>query len=150
MKVVIKRVYAIFIIDSITVNSFRGSFVRAGRLCVLFCIWAGGEVGALLGRFGPSSGMFYWLFRGGASFVNLFVFFMSCVCCAFVRVCLCVPCGLLLGGGGGEGAGLLALVCGVWLWVRHFPIGILGQVWYLIVLILDLCTLTYFKFNLKI
>ena len=29
------------------------------------------------------------------------------------------------------------------LWVCHFPIGILG-VWYLIVLIPDLCTLTYF------
>ena len=28
--------------------------------------------------------------------------------------------------------------------VRHFPIGILGQVWYLIVSIPDLCTLTYF------
>ena len=28
--------------------------------------------------------------------------------------------------------------------VFHFPIGILGQVWYLIVLIPDLCTLTYF------
>ena len=27
----------------------------------------------------------------------------------------------------------------------HFPIGILGQVWYLIVLIPDLCTLTYLK-----
>ena len=26
-----------------------------------------------------------------------------------------------------------------------FPIGILGQVWYLIVSILDRCTLTYFK-----
>ena len=24
--------------------------------------------------------------------------FLSCVCCAFVRVCLCVPCGRLLGG----------------------------------------------------
>ena len=28
--------------------------------------------------------------------------------------------------------------------VFHFPIGILGQVWYLIVSIPDLCTLTYF------
>ena len=28
--------------------------------------------------------------------------------------------------------------------IKHFPIGILGQVWYLIVLIPDLCTLTYF------
>ena len=79
--------------------------MRARRLCVLFRVWAGGEVGAPLGRFGPSSGMFYWLFRGGASFVNLFVFFMSCVCCAFVRACLCVPCGRLLGGEGGGGRG---------------------------------------------
>ena len=31
------------------------------------------------------------------------------------------------------------------LWVCHFPIGILGQVWYLIVSIPDLCTLTYFS-----
>ena len=43
-----------------------------------------------------------------------------------------------------ERANLLALVCGVLLWVCHFPIGILGQVWYLIVSIPDLCTLTYF------
>ena len=41
---------------------------------------------------------------------------------------------------------LLALVCGVWLWVCHFPIGILSQVWYLVVSIADLCTLAYFDF----
>ena len=45
--------------------------------------------------------------------------------CAFVYVCLVVTCW--------EGADLLALVFGVELWVCHFPIGILGQVWYLIV-----------------
>ena len=44
-----------------------------------------------------------------------------------------------------ERAVLLALICGVLLWVCHFPIGILGQVWYLIVLIPDRCTLTYFE-----
>ena len=43
-----------------------------------------------------------------------------------------------------ERADLLALVCGVYLWVCHFPIGILGQVWYLIVSIPDLRTLTYY------
>ena len=48
-----------------------------------------------------------------------------------------------------EKADLLALVCGVLLWVCHFPIGILGQVWYLIVSIPDLCTLTYFEWNIK-
>ena len=41
-----------------------------------------------------------------------------------------------------ERADLLALVCGVF--CCHFPIGILGQVWYLIVSIPDLCTITYF------
>ena len=43
-----------------------------------------------------------------------------------------------------ERAGLLALVCGVSLQVCHFPIGILGQVWYLVVSISYLCTRTYF------
>ena len=40
-----------------------------------------------------------------------------------------------------ERADLWALVCGVLLWVCYFPIGILGQLWYLIVSIPDLCTL---------
>ena len=61
--------------------------------------------------------------------------------CASVYMCLVVTCW--------EMADLLALVCGVLLWVCHFPIGILGQVWYLIVSIPDLYTLTYFT-NLKI
>ena len=43
-----------------------------------------------------------------------------------------------------ERAGLLALVCDILLWVCYFPIGILGQVWYLIVSISDLCPLSYF------
>ena len=43
-----------------------------------------------------------------------------------------------------ERTDLLDLVCGVLLWVCHFPIGILGQVWYLIVSIPDICTLTNF------
>ena len=39
-----------------------------------------------------------------------------------------------------ESADLLALVC-------DFPIGILGQVWYLIVSIPDLCTIAYFYYK---
>ena len=57
--------------------------------------------------------------------------------CASVYMCLGVTCW--------ERSGLLALsfvvsnceFC-------HFPIGILSQVWYMIVLIPDLCTLNYF------
>ena len=71
-----------------------------------------------------------WIFYG---------VFLSCVCYAFLHVCLYVPCGHLLGKGWS-----LALVCGFLLSVCYFPIGILGQVWYLIVSIPDLCTLTYF------
>ena len=33
--------------------------------------------------------------------------------------------------------------------IYHFPIGILGQVWYLIVSIHDLCTLTYFHMKFE-
>ena len=43
-----------------------------------------------------------------------------------------------------EGADLLALVCYVLLCSCHFPIGILCQVWCLIVSIPDLCPLSYF------
>ena len=40
-------------------------------------------------------------------------------------------------------AGLLALICDVYLWSCHFSIGILNQVWCLIVSIPDLSPLSY-------
>ena len=63
---------------------------------------------------------------------------MSCVCYAFASVycCLVVTCW--------ERAGLLAPVGGVLLYFVTFPCGILGQVWYLIEAIPDLCPLSYF------
>ena len=66
-------------------------------------------------------------------FCRVFAMFL----CASVYMCFVVSCW--------ERADLLALVCGVKLCVCHFPIGILGQVWYLIVSIPDLCALTYFN-----
>ena len=66
-------------------------------LCVLIHIWIKGEVGVPLNRFKPSSKIFYWPFQGGTSFVDLYVFVMSCVCYVFVRVCSIVLCGQLLG-----------------------------------------------------
>ena len=56
--------------------------------------------------------------------------------CASVYMCFVVTCW--------ERADLLTLVCGVYCEFVTFPIWILGQVWYLIVSIPDLCTLTYF------
>ena len=94
---------------------------------------------APLNRFKPSSKRFYWPFQGGTSFVDLLCFCsVLCLLC-FVRVCLYVLRGHLLGKGWPLGSRLWCL-----LWVCHFPIGILGQVWYLIVSIPDLCNLTYF------
>ena len=91
---------------------------------------------APLNWFKPSSKIFYWPFQGGASFVDLLCFcsVLCLLCC--VRVCLYVLCGHLLGKGWPLGSCLWCL-----LWVCYFPIGILGQVWYLIVSIPDLCNL---------
>ena len=58
---------------------------------------------------------------------------------ASVYMCFVVTCW--------ERADLLTLVCGVYCEFVTFPIGILGQVWYLIVSIPDLCILTYFNSN---
>ena len=53
-----------------------------------------------------------------------FCFLFVMLLCASVYLCLVVIYW--------ERVGLLALVCSVSLLVCHFPIGILGQVWYLI------------------
>ena len=92
----------------------------------------------------PTVKYFYWLFQGGTSFED-----HSCYFCrvfvmllwASVYCCLVVT--------RWEMAALLALDCDVLLWVCYFPIGILGQVWYLIVLIPDLCPLSYLNNNWK-
>ena len=69
---------------------------------------------------------------------------MSCVCHAFASVhcCLVVTCW--------EGADLLALVCDVELCFVTFPCGILGQVWYLIVSIPDVCRLSYLYYHFRL
>ena len=97
---------------------------------------------APLNWFKPSSKIFYWPFQGGTSFVDLLCFCsVLCLLC-FVRVCLYVLRGHLLGKGWPLGSRLWCL-----LWVCHFPIGILGQVWYLIASIPDLCNLTYYNWK---
>ena len=68
-------------------------------------------------------------------FLFCLVFVMSL--CASVYMCFVVTCW--------ERDDLLALVCDVYCEFVTFPIGVLGQVWYWIVSIPDLCTLTYFS-----
>ena len=70
---------------------------------------------------------------------SLMFFSVLCLLCLCTRVCSYVPCGLLLGKGWPLGSRLWCTVS------LLFPIGVLGQVWYLIESIPDLCTLTYFQ-----
>ena len=66
----------------------------------------------------------------------IFYVFLSCVCYAFVCVCLYVPCGHLLGLGSRLWCLTVSLSLSNWYLVC--------QVWYLNVSIPDLCSLTYF------
>ena len=95
---------------------------------------------APLNWFTPSSKIFYWPFQGGTSFVDLLCFCsVLCLLCLCARLFIYLLCGHLLGKGWPLGSRLWCLM-----WVCHFPIGILGQVWYLIVSIPNLFTLTYY------
>ena len=113
-------------------------------LCGLIHIWTKGEVGAPLNRFKPSSKIFLLTVQRRCFFCGSFMLFLSCfvmLSCTSVCWCLVVTCW--------ERADLLTLVCDVKLWRCHFPIGILGQVWCLIVSIPDLCPLFYVVYILQ-
>ena len=104
-----------------------------GLLCKpnIYVSWSTSELRVRLAPwylFEHSGVLFYWPFQGGTSFVDHSGYFwlvFVVLSCVSVYWCLVITCW--------ERADLLALVCGVWLWVCYFPIGILGQVWYLIV-----------------
>ena len=68
----------------------------------------------------------------------IFVIYVSCLSCFLVFSLQ--PCGHLLG----RGLPLGSLVCYVLLCFVTFPCCVMGQVWYLPVLIPDLCLLTHF------
>ena len=69
-----------------------------------------------------------------------FVTYVSCLSCYLV-VYLLQSCGHLLG----KGWSLGSLVCGDLLCFITSRWGVLGQIWYLSVLVADLCILSYFK-----
>ena len=73
-------------------------------------------------------------------------FFLSSTCNAFVPTCIClfVPCGHLLGKGWPLQSRLWCQTVSC-----HYPNGIQGQVWYLIISIPDLCTLNYLHLSIS-
>ena len=93
----------------------------------------------LLNRLKPSSEIFLKTVQRLCFFCGSFLLFMSCVCHAFASVhcCLVVTCW--------EKAHFLALFVMFKCVFVTFPCCILGQVWYLIVSIPDLCRLSYFE-----
>ena len=95
--------------------------------------------------FKPSGKIFYCPFKGGTSFVDILCFFYSVLCLLCLCECLFI-CALWSPAGKGL-TSWLSFVVSICEFVT-FPIGILGQVWYLIVSIPDLCTLTYFDFKI--
>ena len=99
-----------------------------------FCSVIKGEVGVPSNWFKPSSEIFSWPFRGGSSFVDLL-----CFCSVLCLLCLCArlfKCALWSPAGKELTSWLSFVVSGEF-------VTILGQMWYLIVSIPDLCTLTY-------
>ena len=85
-----------------------GKGLTSWLLCLLCFVtfqnvpWSTSELMARLAPwnwFKPSSKIFYWPFQCGTSFEDLYVFVLSCICYVFVRVCLYVLCGHLLGKG---------------------------------------------------
>ena len=75
-------------------------------------------------------------FQGGTSFV----LFLSCVCHAFARLFIDA-----LWSPAGKGLTSCLMFVMSYCVFDIFPCGILGQVWYLIVSIRDICSLSYFS-----
>ena len=88
----------------------------------------------------PPVKYFYWLFQGGASFVDHLCYFCLVLLCFHARLFVDALWSPAVKGL----ASWLSFNCDVLLWRCHFPIGILGQVWCLIVSIPDHCALFYF------
>ena len=94
-------------------------------------------------RFKPYSKIFFLTVPRQCFFCGSFMSFLSCICYAFVRFCLLMPCGHLLGKGWPLGFRLWCLIVKLSL-NSHWYMSWVDQVWCLIVSIPDLCPLSYF------
>ena len=107
----------------------------------IYVSWSTSELRVMLApwnRFKPFSKIFLLIVPRPYFFCGSFMFFclvFAMPLCVSVYLCLVVTCWVR--------ADILALVCDVWYVFVTFPCGILGQVWYLIVSIPDLCSLSY-------
>ena len=86
-----------------------GFFMPTKHLCVVIHIWTKGEAGALWIRFKPSSKNFTDRSKAVLLLWIIYVISQSCIWNAFVRVCLLILCGHLLGKGWPRGFRLWCL-----------------------------------------
>ena len=124
-------------------QSFRTELIWK-KLCVLIHIWTKGEVGAPWYRLKPSSKIFLLTITRQYFLCGSFMLLLSCFCYAFVRVCLLLHCGHLLGKGWPLHSRLLSLIVKLSLF-HWYP----SQVWSLIVSVPDLCP-PYFDFVMSV
>ena len=112
--------------------------MQTKHLCVLILILTKGEVGAPLNRLSPPVKYFTDRFKAVLLLWIFYVFSVLCLLCICMRLFICA---LWSPAGKGLTSWLSFVVSSCEF--ATFPIGFLGQVWYLIVSIPDLCTLTY-------
>ena len=86
-----------------------GSFMQTKHIDLIH-IWTKGEVGAPWNQLKPSSKIFLLTVPRRYFFCGSFMIFLSCFCYAFVRICLLMPCGHLLGKGWPLGSRLWCLI----------------------------------------
>ena len=99
----------------------KGSFMQTKHLCVLVHIWTKGGVGAPWNRFKASGKLILTTAPRRCFFCGSFMLFLSCFCYAFVRICLLMPYGHLLGKGWSLGSRLCCLI--VKLSLSHWYLG---------------------------
>ena len=116
----------------------EGSFMRTKQLFVLIHIRNKGEVGTIKLVSALQWKYFLLTVPRLCFFCGSILLFMFAVCHAFLSVLcsLVVACW--------ERTGLLAILCDVFLCFVTFSCRVLGQVWYLLVSISNLCLLSYF------
>ena len=107
----------------------------------IYVSWSTSKLRVRLARLdtGLSPPVTYFTDRSKAALLLWIIYVFSVLSCASVYWSFVVTCW--------ERAGLLVLVCNVYLWSCHFLICILVQVWCLIVSIPDLCRFSNFQCN---
>ena len=124
--------------------------MQTKHLYVLIHIWTKGEVGTPWNWFQPSSKIFLLSIPRRCFSCWSFMLFLSCMCYAFVCVCLLMPCGHLQGKGWPLGSRLWYLIVKLTLshWYHGSGVALVCIVfWYLLSFLLRFFVISYTQFH---